>query len=268
MSDLIKRNKFYIAVDLEGVACCVGAPGGLSSSPNYKFACEQASREAASAARALFDMGAAEVIVWDNHGRGVNLDYLCFDKRCRFSIGSGKFNRFPLLDETFAGILYIGYHAYDSVGATLSHAYSSATFQYIKINGKQVGEANIDAAVAGKLGVPLIFASSDDICLAQIKKDFPDIITVETKKSTGWNSAVSKHPYTVIDEIYDGVVKTGNLKRFPKPYMIDEPFQFEIRFKRIEAAETAKYKNPDGTPFKQIDAYTLKGTLRSFDEIL
>lgn len=267
MSDLIKGKKFYIAVDLEGASCCVGAPGGLSTSPNYAFACQQASREAASAARALFDMGASEVVVWDNHHTGVNLDYLAFDKRCKFALGSGPFNRFPMIDETFSGILFIGYHAYDTPGATLSHTYSSAAFQYMKINGKQVGEANIDAAIAGKFGVPLIFAASDDICLSQLKKDFPEIITVETKKSFGWTSAVSKHPYAVTDEIYDAVVKTGNLKRFPKPYIITEPFRFEIRFKRVEAADTAKHKNPDGSPFERVDAYTRKGILRSFDEI-
>ena len=75
--------KFYIAVDCEGPACVVGEPGkGLGSGENYRFACLQATREANAAARALFDAGAQEVVVWDAHGTGVNLQYDLLDPRC------------------------------------------------------------------------------------------------------------------------------------------------------------------------------------------
>ncbi|PWM26200.1 MAG: peptidase M55, partial [Clostridiales bacterium] len=79
------EKRFYISVDLEGVACAVGSYGqGLSEgTKNYSAACAQGSREAAAAARALFDHGAADVVVWDGHGTGVNLDYSVFDRRCR-----------------------------------------------------------------------------------------------------------------------------------------------------------------------------------------
>ena len=77
-------NKFYIGVDLEGVACAVGIPGeGMGNGANYAFAAREALREANACARALFDGGADEVIVWDNHGSGVNLDYDEVDPRCR-----------------------------------------------------------------------------------------------------------------------------------------------------------------------------------------
>ena len=51
---------YYIAIDMEGVACVVGTPGeGLSSSSaNRDFAAREALREANAAARALFDCGA------------------------------------------------------------------------------------------------------------------------------------------------------------------------------------------------------------------
>ena len=46
---------YYIAIDMEGVACVVGTPGeGLSSSSaNRDFAAREALREANAAARAL-----------------------------------------------------------------------------------------------------------------------------------------------------------------------------------------------------------------------
>ena len=50
----IAGKKFYVSVDLEGVACVVGNYGqGLGDGKNYAFACAQGSREAAAAAKAL-----------------------------------------------------------------------------------------------------------------------------------------------------------------------------------------------------------------------
>ena len=93
--------KFYIAVDCEGPACVVGEPGkGLGSGENYRFACLQATREANAAARALFDAGAQEVVVWDAHGTGVNLQYDLLDPRCRILLGSGHRGRFAGMDKT------------------------------------------------------------------------------------------------------------------------------------------------------------------------
>lgn len=84
------RQKFYIAVDCEGVACAVGSPGeALGKGENYAFACLQATREADAAAKALFDGGATEVVVWDAHGSGVNLHYDLLDSRCKILLGSG-----------------------------------------------------------------------------------------------------------------------------------------------------------------------------------
>ena len=57
------KKKYYIGVDLEGVACAVDIPGeGMVSGANYAFAAREALREANVCARALFDCGADEAI--------------------------------------------------------------------------------------------------------------------------------------------------------------------------------------------------------------
>ena len=74
------NGKFVVAVDLEGLACVVGAYGrGLAESRDYEFAALQGTREASAAVNALFDNGANDVIVWDCHGTGVNLKYGMLD---------------------------------------------------------------------------------------------------------------------------------------------------------------------------------------------
>ena len=263
-----KNKRYYIAVDLEGVACTIGTNGqGLAQgSAGLEYAALQGTREANAAAKALFDNGAEEVWVWDCHGTGYNLRYDLLDKRCKIVMGAGSGKRFPCIEEGFAGVLFIGYHAYDTIDAVLCHVYSSATFQHQKINGEFVGEAQIDGAVAGKYGVPVIFASSDDICISQIKT-FPFAQTVVTKRSLAWNSCVSDHPETVCENIYASV--TEAVKNIDKmlPFTYPESFGYEVRYKRIEPAQGCHYRNPDGTLFARPDAYTRVGVLKDIEDI-
>ncbi|HBL83796.1 MAG: hypothetical protein A2Y17_08355 [Clostridiales bacterium GWF2_38_85] len=264
----IEGKKFYISVDLEGVACVVGFPGqGLGTERQLTFAAQQGVREANAVAAALFDCGASEVWIWDCHGSGVNLDYTQLDKRCRIVLGSGCGTRFPLIDETFGGIIMIGYHAYDSIKSTLSHVYSSTIFQYMKINGKNVGEIDIDSAFAGKHGVPLMLVVGDDALSAQAKVNFPDAVSVETKKSLGWNTAISKHPIALTEEIYDATITACENIAAMKYFTIPEPFILEIRYKRIENAQNCGYHDINGKSFEIVDEYTRKGTLETIERM-
>jgi D-aminopeptidase len=260
--------KFMIAIDLEGLACVVGSPGtGLSESRNYLFACRQGVREVNTAVKALFDMGATEVLVWDNHGDGVNLDYDDLDKRCDIILGSGEPHRWPGLDNTFAGVLLVGYHSMDNtVEGVLAHSFNSKLYQWIKINGIEVGEIEIDAAVAGEMHqVPVIFVSSDDKGVIEAKKFLPWVETVTTKVGLSRNSAISRHPSGVLDDIYDGVRRAVAKIENMKAYTFDTPIEIEKRYKRIDDAEDILKRNLK--QFKRIDAYTVRQTVDKIIDI-
>ena len=233
--------KFVVAVDCEGVACAVGSPGGsLNDSRNLEFAKLQATREADAAARGLFEAGAEQVIVWDNHNGSLNLHYDLLDERCDIALGVGFAHRFPGLDDSFSGIAFIGYQAMDNtVDANMCHTFSSNTYQYMKINGRQTGEMGIDAHIAGTWGVPVIFAASDDKAVAEAEDFFPHIETVKTKDALGWNAAISKHPQRAIAEIHAGIQRAVSRLGECAPFQFAEPLELEIRYKRIEAAQAA-----------------------------
>src|SRR4051794_40541193 len=189
--------KYIVSVDAEGLACVVGTPGGTLNDhkENYAFACKQGAREADAAARALFDLGATEVVIIDAHGSGVNYNYDLIDKRCDIQVGSGAATRLPAVTEGSAGLLLVGYHAMDNTAdAVIAHSYSSMTYQSMKINGIEMGEIELDSAFVGLRGVPTIFIASDDKGCAEAKKFLPWIETVQTKQSLGYNMAISKHP--------------------------------------------------------------------------
>ena len=258
--------KFAIGVDCEGVACGVGSPGAsLNSSRNLEFAKKQATREASAAARGLFDAGAEQVIVWDNHNGSLNLSYADLDDRCDIALGVGFEHRWPGVDESFDGVLFVGYHAMDNtIDGVMCHSFSSATYQYMKVNGREVGEMAIDAAVAGKMGVPVIFAASDDKAIAEANDFFGDVQTVTTKQAMGWNAAVSKHPKRAIGEIYEGAkLAAGRLAEF-EPFTFDDPLTVEIRFKRLESAQSASRGYKGG---ERVDPYTVRfelGTITDY----
>ncbi len=257
--------KYYIGVDCEGPACVVGSPGGsLNDSRNLDFARLQATREADAAARACFDSGATEVIVWDNHNGSLNLQYDLLDERCKIALGVNFPHRWPGINDTFGGVIFIGYHAMDNTpDAVIAHTFSSAQHQWVKVNDRQVGELAIDAAVAGAHDVPPLFVAGDDKCIAEAKAFFPGIETVTTKIAYGWNAAVSLHPKRAVEAIYQGVRRAIERRMEIPRFQFTEPIIYEVRYKRIEYAEAASRTPATGV---RMDAYTVRWGLKTIRE--
>ena len=236
--------KFMIAVDCDGPACVVGDPDkALSDSRDMPFAREQATREANAAACALFAAGATHVTVWDNHGFGANLLFDRLDRRCDFMLGTGFTRRFPGLDESYAGVLMIGYHAMEGTrDGVLAHTYSPYAFRTIRVNGTPVGEIALDSAVAGALGVPLLFLASDEKGCEEGLRFMPWIETVATKKGQGRNCAHSKHPAVVEEEIADSVNRAVTRLPEMRPFSFDLPAHLEIRYMTVLQALKARIR--------------------------
>ena len=252
--------KFIVAVDCEGVAGVVGAPGGsLNESRDLDFARLQATREADAAARGFFEAGASRVIVWDNHGGSLNLHYDQLDERCDIALGVGFPHRWPGLEKDFAGVALIGYHAMDNtIDGVICHSFSSASYQYMKVNGREVGEMGIDGAMAGRLGVPVVLVASDDKGVAEAQSFFPWAETVATKQGLGWNGALSKHPKRAVTEVFAAAQRAASRLGEMKPFTFAEPLDFEIRYKRIEAAQAASRGYKRG---ERLDPYTVRWQL-------
>lgn len=204
------------------------------------------------------------MIIWDNHNGSLNLHYDLLDERCDIALGVNFSHRFPGMDESFSGVALVGYHAMDNtVDAVICHTFSSEAYQYMKVNGEEVGEIGIDGSVAGERGVPVIFVASDDKGTAEAQRIFPGVETVTTKMAMGWNAAVSKHPKRVIAEIYETIQKVMPKLKKIKPFTFPSPIEFEIRFKRIEAAQAATRGFKIGD---RVDPYTVRHTLQSMQE--
>jgi len=139
--------------------------------------------------------------------------------------------------------------------AVICHTYSSMTYQWMKVNGRECGEIAIDAAIAGTRGVPVIFVASDDKGVAEAKAFLPWVETVTTKQALGYNAAISKHPLRVLDEIYAGAKQAVARRGEARPFTFTSPLTMEKRYKRIEGAEEL---SRDHAGWARVDAYTVR----------
>ena len=94
-------------------------------------------KEVNAVATAAFDAGATKVVLWDNHGKGYNLDMNLIDKRViRTQLDKGLFEQmFFCKEHNFNAIIFIGYHTNaGTINGILAHTFSSRDYQYIKLN--------------------------------------------------------------------------------------------------------------------------------------
>ncbi len=266
---------FVIALDMEGVHGVVGEPyKGLSSdSDEYKKAVISATCEVNEAVKALFDAGAEKVYIWDNHGAKDNIFTDLIDSRAEkiiLPVKTGETRLDFLKDiKPQAAIIYLGYHAREgSFNGVLCHTFNSVAYQYIKFDGKPVGELDIDAEIASTLKVPSVFAASDDVCISQVKAYDERITTVVTKYGKGRNAADFRPVQDVLKDIYDGVKYAASNVFAPKNATF--PKEVEIRYTRIELAAHI-YETLNGVFGKRIcygdDSHILKFTVNDVDEL-
>lgn len=255
--------KFVIAVDLEGMPGVVGMPdSGLlpeTCPKEYEIAVTEAARCVNAAVRKLFELGATEVLVWDNHGSGAHLPLDRLDPRVSILRGPSV-ERWAGMDETFTGAFLFGYHAMAGTpDGILSHTYSSATIQHIAVNGVQVGEIAADAHLAAKRGVPILGVVSDEAGVAEAKRFLPWVETVATKRGISRNSAILVHPDRCV-EMVEACVECA-LRRLPemKLFFFDSPATVEYRFMRMEQANIQVQRGA-----QRIDGYTVSRTMDEF----
>lgn len=225
-------KRILLALDLEGVNFVKGVPyEGLSfGNEQYKIAVSQATLEINAAAEALFAAGVECVALWDNHAGGGNIETTTLDARIEFIKPDPKSLRMDFAAGKFDCICYFGYHAMEgTLGGVLAHTMSSKCVQYYKLNGKYIGEIDMDAYIAAEHGMPSRFFVGGDIACAQAKRSIDGIVTVETKKELGRNEAEFRDNAELLENIKVKIVEAisadTSCKRLGFPAVMEKSFK-------------------------------------------
>lgn len=230
-------KRVLLLLDLEGVNFVKGEPylGLVRDSDEWKIAVNQAPHEINAAADALFAAGVSKVGLWDNHGAAKNLDISMLDPRIDVIFHDPAKPRLDFAKGEFDCVCYFGYHAMEgTLGGVLAHTMNSKGVQFYKINGKYVGEIDMDAYISASLGMPSCFFAAGNIACKQAKHAVPNIVTVTTKTELSRNEAEFRDNDELLLEIREKIVLA--VKQDHPVNQLEFPAIFEKSFKRVEDA--------------------------------
>ena len=270
-------QRILFALDLEGINHVVGEPyqGLYQGGEGWRIARAQAVLEVNAAAEALFDLGVKEVALWDNHGGGNNVEPDDLHKRIRLITPEPNELRMSFAENRFDCICYFGYHAMEgTLGGVLAHTMSSATVQYYKLNGRYIGEIDMDAYIAAAHGMPSVFFAGGDIACKQAKLAVDTLVTAETKKELSRNQAIFRNNEELLEEIKHKIVEAVCSEVAPRG--LQYPSVMEKSFKRTEDA--ARYlsklgalgieaSHPDDAILGK-DAHTVVSTVYNLEQFI
>ena len=190
-----------------------------------------------AAAEALFAAGVERIGVWDGHGGGNNIDPADLDPRLNlFSMPANR--TFQDVVDAHSGydcVAFFGYHTMEgTLGGVLAHTMNSKVMQYYKVNGKYVGEVDLDAAIAAEFDLPTCFYAGGDIACKQAARAIPGIVTVITKTELSRNNAIFRNNEELFAEIKEKIVAAMHIDQ--RPYKLTYPITMEKSFKRTEDA--------------------------------
>ncbi len=231
--------KVFVAADMEGVAGVVAANQTGREGGDYGHFRALMTAEVNAAIAAAFDAGASEVMVTDAHGSGTNLLPGDVDRRAILVSG------FPMLggmvtglDDSFAAAILIGVHAHGSTpNAILAHTYTGA-LKHVRLNGVEVGEPGLNAAMAGHFGVPVVFVSGDAAAVAELRSLVPGVEAVAVKEAVGFTAARLVSPEIARERIASGV-KGALARRSSIPAVaIAKPVTLEVELAEVAQADS------------------------------
>jgi len=218
------KRAVFIITDAEGVAGLCRQEQVEATNPELK---SLLTGEVNAAVRGFFAAGADEVVVWDGHDGSRTLSVQNIDARAK--LVSGSLGPSMLLERGFAALAFIGQHARaNRESAVMAHSYSSLGIQRILMNGKEVGEIETRAALAGWFGVPVILLSGDKAAAEDLLAIVPEAETAVVKEGLGYYSCIS-----LSGEAAQKLIESkafAALSKLPgiRPYRIEGPVSIEI----------------------------------------
>jgi D-amino peptidase len=227
------KPRIFISVDMEGISGVVHSDQVSSSGSGYGIARKWMAEDVNAAVEGAFAAGASEVIVNDSHGNMRNIILDDLHPRAVLISGSPKpFSMMEGLNGSFSACIFIGYHGRAGTqDAILDHTMSSSVVHRVRINGTEMPELGINAALAGYHGVPVILVSGDVAVCKQAKEILGnDVVTVPVKDAVGRTAAMLVPMKEARRTIKDRVTRAvRDLRKF-KPYTLSPPYTFELEY--------------------------------------
>jgi D-amino peptidase len=183
--------KIMIRSDMEGVSGVTSYEQVSYENPKYAYGHRMMMNDLNAVVEGLISDGDHEITIYDEHtdGRNIALDEI--NKKVNVICGKPLYRPdWGGIDQSFDLMVMVGFHAcYGTPGALLPHTYSQKNLS-LKLNGYEIGEIGVEAAIAGEFGVPTVLVTGDSAGLAEAQKIVPGIKTVTVKEALGTYEAI------------------------------------------------------------------------------
>jgi D-amino peptidase len=168
--------RILISADAEGVTGVTNTTELLFGKPHWEWMRGMMTDDVNAAIEGAFDGGATEVVVNDSHWTMTNVQIERLDPRADLIKGFHKHLCMVEGVKDADAVFFLGYHARtgdsDGVG---NETILGREIVEIRMNGQPVGESEINAAVCGQFGVPVVFASGDDLYEKELRQTLPEV---------------------------------------------------------------------------------------------
>ncbi|MFA6989222.1 MAG: M55 family metallopeptidase [Candidatus Gastranaerophilaceae bacterium] len=230
-------KKIYISADFEGINGVVNTSqitplGGFA----YEKSRQQLHRELNAVIQGLFSAGINQITINDAHNTMDNILLSEIPDNVRLISGKPKpISMMYGLDSTYDGVFFLGYHV--KAGADngiLAHTFN-LKFKEVLLNGKPIGEAQLNAIYSTQHNVPVLFASGDDFFCEEIKNDIGDITTITTKNAISKTAAICRCNKELLEEIKHKVQIAASDKAYKAFYEVKKPYTIKICLNESEA---------------------------------
>lgn len=263
--------KIYIMTDMEGIGGVLNRNQVMSDQPYYEKTREWLTADVNAAVQGAIDGGADEVVVCDGHGANsaVNLLYDKLHEGATYIQGSPWEHYLQGIDDGVDGLFQVGAHAMAGTkGAILEHTMNSREWFQMRVNGQEMGEIGLCAAIAGQFEVPFIMVSGDDKACAESQCAVPDVQCAVVKYG------ISRHcarllPKPVVHDLIQAKAKSAVKKaRSIKPFKVAGPVEIEIDYFRTEKADAIREREGVEKLSALTVRYTAATVLDAFTRVL
>ena len=234
--------KILISTDMEGISGIDSYNQIKSNSSRYAEACKLMDEEINIAIKSCLSAGADNVCVVDGHGSGNNISRDTLPSGAHF-LEKKELRMIEGIDKDTDFLILLGYHGRSLCHKSFTaHTYTSLFFSKVKVNGVEVSEGELNAAVGKYFGVKTIFISGTDKGVAELPIN--GIKSVITKESISWDQAKSYNREKTLQKIKEGVI--ASIKEHESIDFISFPTKnvvFEVEFNFAFLAENCKEKN-------------------------
>ena len=194
-------KKYVIRCDIEGVSGVVSYTQAEPGQAEYAFGHRMFMSDLIALVMGLAEGGASQIIVYDEHYYGRNVDLAALPASVRVICGKPPYTPDWAggLDSSVDGLILLGFHSKaGTVEGLLAHSYEP-DIRDLRLNDVSVGEIGMEATIAGDWGVPVLLVTGDSAAIDEAQVLLPGVRGVIVKESLGATGGLC-YPTAVTEE--------------------------------------------------------------------